>query len=327
MEHQSPPSDPPSNLGPIAVVAIGGNALIEDSEHRSVQDQYRTAGRTARHLTAMVATGYRLVITHGNGPQVGFILLRSEIARGQLHTVPLESCVADTQGAIGYQIAQTLGNALRTARLPERPIAAVLSQVVVDENDPAFQRPTKPIGPFYTADEAKLYASQYDWTVREDAGRGWRRVVPCPHPIEIVEESVISAMLERGVITIAVGGGGVPVVRAADGSLHGVPAVIDKDFASCLLAKRLGAELFLISTAVEKVCLNFGQPDEVPLDEMSIADARRYIAEGHFAEGSMKPKIEAAVDYLESGGGRAIITVTDRIEDALAGRTGTHIVP
>lgn len=291
----------------------------------SVLDQYQAAGQTSHHVAHLLAAGYRVVVTHGNGPQVGFILLRSELAKSVLHQVPLESCVADTQGAIGYQIEQTLQNELRQQGL-NTAIAAVVTQVVVDQNDPAFQDPSKPIGPFYGEAEARMHEQEDGWAVKEDSGRGWRRVVPSPKPLEIVEQKAIRTLLDNDILVIAVGGGGIPVVRKPNGDLEGCPAVIDKDAASCLLAKELQADTFIISTAVDKVMLNFGKPDQVALDEITVADARRYMEEGHFAAGSMKPKIEAAIDFLEHGGRQVIITQPHLLEEAIAGRNGTRIV-
>ncbi len=308
----------------LAVIAIGGNSLIRDSRHMTVLDQYRAAGETARHIAAVVAAGWRVVVTHGNGPQVGFILLRSELAKDVLHQVPLESCVADTQGAIGYQIQQSLENELRRRRMP-RPVATVVTQVIVDARDPAFRKPTKPIGPFYSEADARVHAERDGWAVKEDAGRGWRRVVPSPKPRTIVEEPVIRELLRRGIIVVAVGGGGIPVVQRKGGLLQGVPAVIDKDAASALLAANLNADVLVISTGVDKVAINFGKPDQRDLDRVTVREARRYLREGHFAEGSMKPKIEAALAFLKRGGRRVIITQPHLLEAALAGKTGTHI--
>ncbi len=309
----------------LVVIAVGGNSLIKDSSHMSVLDQYRAAGETSTHIAGIVQAGYRVVITHGNGPQVGFILLRSELAKDVLHQVPLDSCVADTQGAIGYQISQTLYNEF-IRRNMVKPVATVVTQVVVDKDDPAFVNPTKPIGPFYNEEDAKFHAEAEGWVVREDAGRGWRRVVASPEPRRIVETDAISALLEKDIVVVAVGGGGIPVVESEEG-LQGVPAVIDKDKASRLLATNLQAELFIISTAVDKVALNFGKPNEKWIDSMTVAEAKAYMAEGHFAPGSMKPKIQAAIDFLEAGGKRVIITQPHLLEIALEGKTGTHIVP
>lgn len=310
----------------LVVIAVGGNSLIKDSEHTTVFDQYRACGETSDHIAGIVAEGYRVVITHGNGPQVGFILLRSELAKEVLHQVPLDSCGADTQGAIGYQISQTLDNELRRRGI-EKTVAAIVTQTVVDAEDPGFQDPSKPIGPFYSEATAREHRDKEGWAMREDAGRGWRRVVASPRPLEIIEEPAIKTLLENDIIVVAVGGGGIPVVRREDGGLEGVGAVIDKDWASCLLAKNLGAEKFLLSTAVDKVALNFGQPDQTEIDRMTVAGARGYLEEGHFPAGSMKPKIEAAIDFLESGGQEVIITQPHLLEDAIHGRAGTHIVP
>lgn len=311
----------------LVVIAIGGNSLIKDAEHMTVYDQYKAAGETSEHIAGIVGEGYRVVITHGNGPQVGFILLRSELAKQVLHELPLDTCGADTQGAIGYQIAQTLDNALRRRGI-DRTVVAVVTQTVVDEDDPGFREPSKPIGPFYSPESAEQHRQNEAWVMREDAGRGWRRVVPSPQPLEIVEVPAIRALLEQEMIVVAAGGGGIPVVRLAEsGDLAGVAAVIDKDLASCLLAKNLGADLFMMSTAVDKVALDFGKPTQRDLDRMTVAEARRYLAEGHFAPGSMKPKIEASIDFLEHGGKRVIITQPHLLEEAIHGRTGTHIVP
>ncbi len=283
---------------PLAVIAIGGNSLIKDSQKMSVMDQYQAAGETSHHIAALVAAGYRVVVTHGNGPQVGFILLRSDLAKNVLHEVPLESCVADTQGAIGYQVGQTLANELRRQNI-RKSIATIITQVLVDQNDKAFTTPTKPIGPFYTEADAQKYKDSTDWVLKEDAGRGWRRVVASPKPLKIVEEDTIRLLLEKDVIVIAVGGGGIPVIENEKGELEGRAAVIDKDFASCLLAKNLKADLFIISTGVDKVAIHFNKPDQKALDRLTVAEAEQYQAEGQFPAGSMGPKIEAAIDYPE----------------------------
>lgn len=310
----------------LAVIAIGGNSLISDNSRMTVLDQYRAAGETSHHIAALVKAGYRVVITHGNGPQVGFILLRSELAKNVLHQVPLESCVADTQGAIGYQIQQTLENEMRRLRM-WKPVATVITQVVVDKKDPAFNNPTKPIGPFYSEADARKHAETDGWAVREDAGRGWRRVVPSPVPKEIIEEPVIRSLLEQDIVVIAVGGGGIPVVRERGGKLRGCAAVIDKDAASSLLARHLKADVFVISTGVNYVCVNFGKPDQREIREMNLAEARMFMKQGQFAAGSMKPKIEAAINFLRAGGKRVIITQPESLELAMNGRAGTHIVP
>ena len=310
----------------IAVVAIGGNSLIKDKEHQTVPDQFATACETCRHIAEMIQQGWDVIITHGNGPQVGFILLRSELARHVLHTVPLDSCGADTQGAIGYMLQQCLYNEF-LRRGMKKQAATVVTQVVVDKDDPAFQNPTKPIGPFMTKEEALRRKEEDGWDVMEDAGRGWRRVVPSPIPLEIIELDAIKALVDQGFVVIAVGGGGIPVIRLEDGSLKGVEAVIDKDYASSLLAVGVQADLFLISTAVEKVALNYGKPNQVWLDKMTLEEAKRYYEEGHFPPGSMGPKIKAIIQYLEQGGKEAIITNPENLTRALKGETGTRIVP
>ena len=309
---------------PLVIIAIGGNSLITDAKHMSVLDQYRAAGETSHHIAALVKEGYRIVITHGNGPQVGFILMRSEIAKTTLHQVPLESCVADTQGAIGYQVEQTLMNELRRQGL-KKQLVAVVTQVVVDRNDPAFKNPSKPIGPFFSPEDAEHHRQEDGWAVKEDAGRGWRRVVPSPQPLEILEEKVIGTLLANDIVVIAVGGGGIPVIRKPNGDLVGCAAVIDKDLASCLLAKNLKADIFVISTGVDKVALDFGKPTQRFIDQMTVAEAEKYLKEGQFPAGSMGPKVAAAIDYLRHGGQRVIITQPHLLEDAIHGKTGTHI--
>ena len=311
---------------PLAVIAIGGNSLIKDNSKMSVMDQYQAAGETSHHIAALVAAGYRVVVTHGNGPQVGFILLRSDLAKNVLHEVPLESCVADTQGAIGYQVGQTLANELRRQGIL-KPIATVVTQVLVDPDDPAFTNPTKPIGPFYSEADAQKYRETTDWVLKEDAGRGWRRVVASPRPRGIVEEDTIRLLLANDVIVIAVGGGGIPVVETKKGELEGRAAVIDKDLASCLLAKNLQADLFIISTGVDKVSIDFKKPTQRELDTLTVAEAEKYLAEGQFPAGSMGPKIQAAIDFLQHGGKEVIITQPHLLEDAIAGKNGTHLVP
>ena len=312
----------------IAVVAIGGNSLIKDKSKSTVQDQYLAAKETCNHIADMVEQGWDVAIGHGNGPQVGFILRRSEIAAKVegMHEVPLESCGADTQGAIGYHLQQNLYNEFKNRGI-EKAAATVVTQVLVGRDDPAFQNPAKPIGGFMEEDEAKERANKEGWTVVEDAGRGWRRVVPSPLPQEIIELSAVRKLLDVGIITVTVGGGGIPVVRNDDGSLEGVAAVIDKDYASSLLAQLIDADLFLISTAVEQVYLGFNTPDQKAIDVMTVAEAKKYMEEGHFAKGSMLPKVQAIIWFLESGGQEAIITDPQNIARALKGETGTRIIP
>lgn len=311
--------------GRVAVVAIGGNSLIKDAKHQTVPDQYLAAHQTTEHIVSMIKDGWNVVITHGNGPQVGFILRRSEIAAGELHEVPLDVCGADTQGAIGYALQQNLQNALRQAGL-DRCVATIISQTEVAADDPAFTHPSKPIGSFMDAAEAERRRQQ-GWDLVEDAHRGYRRVVASPAPLRIVELPVIRRLLESGTVVIAAGGGGIPVVASATGELHGVAAVIDKDLASALLANALDADLLLISTAVEQVALNFGTPQQQWVDRLTLSQAKRYLAEGgHFGSGSMAPKIQAVINYLDHGGQEALITSPGSIEGALAGGTGTRII-
>ena len=307
------------------VIAIGGNSLIKDAKHMSVADQYAAVVETARHITDLSERGYGIVITHGNGPQVGFILLRSEHSRGLLHEVPLDSIVADTQGALGYQLQQALENEFRRRGL-QKSVATVVTQTLVERNDPAFAKPTKPIGEFYTREQAEERMRVECWTMVEDAGRGWRRVVASPQPVRVVEAEVVQHLVKHGYMVVAGGGGGIPVVADAAGCLSGVAAVIDKDLASAVLARQIGADLLVISTAVEKVCLNFGKPDQKSLDLMTGAEARRFMAEGHFAAGSMRPKVDAAVRFIENGGSEAIITCPEKLSAALDGRSGTRVV-
>jgi len=277
----------------------------------------------------MIEGGWDVAIGHGNGPQVGFILRRSEIAAKVegMHEVPLDVCGADSQGAIGYALQQTLQNDLYHRDI-KKNVATVITQVLVDKDDPAFKKPSKPIGGFMDEAEAKRRQREMNWTVVEDAGRGWRRVVASPDPKEIVEFDSIKTLIEAGVVVISTGGGGIPVVDKGNGDYMGVAAVIDKDFGSSLLAQKLGADLFLISTAVEKVAINFGKPEQKWIDRMTLAEAKKYLAEGtHFAKGSMAPKIEAIIRFLEHGGKEALITNPENIGRALKGETGTFIVP
>jgi carbamate kinase len=312
-----------------AVVAIGGNSLIKDKDHQTVEDQYEAARETTYHIADMIEAGWDVVIGHGNGPQVGFILRRSEIAAKVegMHEVPLDVCGADSQGAIGYALQQTLQNELHRRGI-EKSVATVVTQVLVDRNDKAFQNPSKPIGGFMDELEASRRASEMDWSIVEDAGRGWRRVVASPLPIEIVELESVHALIDAGQIVISVGGGGIPVVKNEQGYYVGTAAVIDKDFASSLLAQKIDADLFLISTAVEKVMLSFGKPDQKAIDRMTLSEAKAYLAEGtHFAKGSMAPKIQAIIWFLEAGGKAALITNPENIGRALRGETGTWIMP
>jgi carbamate kinase len=312
-----------------AVVAIGGNSLIKDVHHKTVEDQYIAAKETTYHIADMIEAGWDVAIGHGNGPQVGFILRRSEIAARVegMHEIPLDVCGADSQGAIGYALQQTLQNELYKRGI-KKNVATVITQVLVDKNDKAFQNPSKPIGGFMDEPEAKRRANDMGWSVVEDAGRGWRRVVASPQPKEVVELDTVKALLEAGVVVITVGGGGIPVIDQGDGMYKGTAAVIDKDYASSLLARLIKADLFLISTAVEKVAINFGKPNEKWLERMTLSEAKQYLAEGiHFAKGSMAPKLQAIIWYLEEGGKQALITNPENIGKALRNETGTWIVP
>ena len=310
----------------VAVVAIGGNSLIKDASHQSVPDQYMAAHDTTEHIMSMIKDGWNVVITHGNGPQVGFVLRRSELAASELHEVPLDVCGADTQGAIGYALQQNLYNEFGHTGI-DRHAATVICQMEVRADDPAFTHPSKPIGSFMDEETAERRRQQ-GWDLIEDAHRGWRRVVPSPVPRRIVEMASIRALVEAGVVVITAGGGGIPVVARDDGSLEGVAAVIDKDLGSALLAVELKADLLVITTAVEKVALFFGTPEQHDVGLMTASEARAHLAEGtHFAPGSMAPKIQAILNYLDGGGKEAIVTDPDNVELALSGKTGTRFVP
>ena len=311
--------------GKLIVIAIGGNSLIEDPKKVTVDAQYRAAEKTAHHIADIIERGNRVVIVHGNGPQVGYILLRSEYARKILHAVPLDSCVADTQGAIGYQLQKALDNEFIARGMSNRAVT-VVTQVEVDPADPSFGNPTKPIGSFMTEEDALEHQKNFGWAVKEDAGRGWRRVVPSPKPQSIIELDTIKFLSESGAAVIAAGGGGIPVIRDEEGALWGKEAVIDKDLAAAILAKSLKADAFIISTAVERVCLDYNMPTQKSIDEMTTEEARKYSDEGQFAPGSMLPKIQAIVDYVESTGNLGMITDPEHIPSALKGEAGTRIV-
>jgi carbamate kinase len=307
-----------------AVIAIGGNSLILDKQHEDVTSQFDAVQETCRHIADMIERGWNLIITHGNGPQVGFILRRNELAAHEVHTTPLDIIGADTQGSISYMIAQALANEFRRRGI-HRPIAAVVTQVLVDRDDPGFRNPSKGIGGFTTEEKARAFEKD-GWRVIEDAGRGWRRVIASPIPLRIVELDAIRHLVEDGFVVIAVGGGGIPVIEDAEGNLMGTRAVIDKDRATSLLAQELKVDLFLISTAVPQVAIHFNKPNQKWLDRMTAEEARAYYAEGHFAPGSMGPKVEAVLSFLDAHPeGKALITDPPSIARALDGETGTWI--
>ncbi len=310
---------------PLAVVAVGGNALILEPGRSSLAEQYAAVCVTAEPIAAMVAAGWNVVVTHGNGPQVGFILRRSEIADGQVPTVPVVYAVGDTQGAIGFMFQNAIGNALRRRGLAGTALALV-TQTLVDRADAAFARPDKPIGSFLSQSVAERMAGEFGWTIMRDGDRGWRRTIASPQPIEVIEAPLIERLAREGSVVIACGGGGIAVERLADGALRGVEAVIDKDRASALLALQMRADLLMIPTGVERVAIRFGQPDQRWLDRLSVAEARAYAADGHFGAGSMGPKVEALIRFVEERpGGRGVITDAPNIERALRGESGTWI--
>jgi carbamate kinase len=309
----------------LAVVAVGGNALIRDKAHESIPDQSREAVITTHHIAEMIAAGWNVVITHGTGPQVGFILRRSELALEEVPPVPMDYADADLQGGIGYMFLKALYNEFRKQKI-DRKAVAIITQTLVDRNDPAFADPSKPIGSHMDEETAQRLARRQGWIVKDDAGRGWRRVVPSPQPKTIVELDAINLLARSGFVVIACGGGGIPVVQDEGGNLVGVEAVIDKDLASSLLARGIGADLLLVSTGVEKVAINFNKPDRRWLDRMTVAEARKHYADNQFDRGSMGPKIQAVIEFIEGGGQTGLITNPENIGRALAGETGTYIV-
>jgi len=311
-----------------AVVAVGGNALLDGGGPATIAEQFAAARRLAPQLRRLVADGWRIVLTHGNGPQVGFIMRRSDLVADiepGLPQLDLDMAVADSQGSLGYILGATLQGELRAAGLADQ-VVAMLTHTVVDRDDPAFGAPTKPIGSFYEEAVARRLADANGWAVAEDSGRGWRRLVASPQPMRIVEQDAIETLVSAGFLVVAAGGGGIPVIEDEDGRLQGVEAVIDKDFASALLATSLGADLLCITTGVDRVAINFGGPDQRALDVVSVDEARRHLADGQFPPGSMGPKIEAALGFLQSGGDEVLICSPDRLAEALEGATGTRIV-
>jgi carbamate kinase len=308
----------------LAVLAMGGNSLIRDKNHIALSFQYEMVQETARYIAELVAHGLRLVITHGNGPQVGFIYRRGELSRNELPLIPLDICGADTQGAIGYMIEKALLNEFHRRGI-DKKVTAVVTQTIVDRADRSFEHPTKPIGSFMSEEEALSHKSGLGWEVAEDAGRGYRRVVPSPMPKKIIELATIRLLVQKGYIVIAAGGGGIPVILNEHGEIEGVEAVIDKDWGSSVMASGLGADSLIISTAIDAVYLNFGKEDQRPLSRVSLSEIKHYLEEGHFKPGSMKPKIEAIIQFLEDGGEKAIITSPENLLGAFKGEAGTTI--
>jgi len=312
-----------------ALIAIGGNSLIKDEAHKDVESQYQAVCETASHIADIIESGYNVIITHGNGPQVGFILRRSEIAHAAegMHPVPLVNCGANTQGSIGYQIQQAMDNEFRKRGIVKTAVS-IVTQVIVDRGDPAFKKPTKPIGSFYGDNVIETIRAKHpDWVMVSDAERGWRRVVASPEPKEIIEAKAIQDLVEKGYCVVAAGGGGIPVYRDEAGYLKGIDAVIDKDFASSLLGSSLGVDTLIISTGVPKVYINYGKPGQKALDRVTVGELESYAAEGHFHPGSMLPKVEAVIRFMKKGGKAAIITAPEFLGEAIAGKNGTHVTP
>jgi carbamate kinase len=315
-------------VGKLVIVAIGGNSLVRENGRDSVHDQYEAVCETAVNIADMVEEGYNVVVTHGNGPQVGFGLRRSEIANevAGMPEVPLVNCGADTQGGIGYQIQQSLTNEFAKRGL-DKKVATVITQVEVSMDDPNFKNPTKPVGSFFTLEQSEEMKKEHpDWIFIEDSGRGYRRVVPSPNPIDIVEKEAIKTLINAGFVVVAVGGGGIPVVKTDNNTYQGIDAVIDKDFATSLLAEQIHADTLIITTGVSRVCINFGKPNQLALEKITVEETKQYVTEGHFPPGSMLPKIEASLSFLENNGSRVIITNPESLKDAIVEKAGTHIV-
>ncbi len=310
--------------GKIAVIALGGNAITHPDIKDNITQQFKNTRSSLDSIVELARAGYKLAITHGNGPQVGNAILRVELARDKAPILPLGICVADTEGGIGYMIEQSLQNRLKKERL-DRPVATIITQVIIDKDDPQIADPSKFIGQFYTDDEAKKFNSERGWVMKRDANRGWRRVVPSPQPLSIVESKTIKTLVDSGTIVIAAGGGGIPAYIDENGNLEGLDAVIDKDLASVVLAREISSEILLILTSVDKVSLNFGTENEKPIDTMTVAEAEQYMAEGHFPPGSMGPKIRAALQFVKNGGEELIITSIENAGRALRGKSGTRI--
>ncbi len=309
----------------LTVLAIGGNSLIKDKTHIALSSQYEAVQETSKYIAELIAEGLSMVITHGNGPQVGFLYRRGELARSELPLIPLDICGADTQGAIGYMIEMALLNEFRKLGISKK-VVAVVTKTVVDRGDPSFHNATKPIGSFMSEEEALSHKDEFGWHILEDAGRGFRRVVPSPMPREIIELGVIRLLVDHDHVVIAAGGGGIPVIRNEKGAFEGVEAVIDKDLGSSLLARNLGADTFIISTSVDAVYLNFRKKCQKPIRRANLSEIKQYMKEGHFNPGSMLPKIEAIIEFLEGGGKKAIITSPENLLRAVKGKAGTTII-
>lgn len=319
-------TDPRIDPGaPIAVVAMGGHAFIRPGERGTHEDHMRNARAICAELMTLVERGYRLVITHGNGPQVGDLLTRVELTRDALPQPPLDVLVAQTEGSLGYFLQRALLNELHARKL-DRRVVTMVTQVRVSSDDPAFAKPTKPIGPFLSREDAEASQDQFNWIIGEDAGRGWRRLVPSPYPLEIVQAEMIRDVVWSGNIVVAAGGGGIPVALSANGDYVGIEAVIDKDLTSGVLATDVGADLLVILTAVDGVYLNWGTPEERRLGAVTLSEADRYIKEDHFPAGSMGPKVKAIHEFLQRGGRRGLITSADKLSEALDGQAGTHFI-
>jgi carbamate kinase len=308
-----------------ALIAFGGNALLPDNDHGREEDQLANAREAAELMVHVVKKGYELIIVHGNGPQVGNLLIQMESAAGRIPPYSLDIADAMTEGSMAYMLEKSLINELRRQSL-DKEVASVVSQVVVDKDDPAFQEPTKPVGPFYTEERARALIAENKWTMVEDAGRGWRKVVPSPKPIDVVPKWIIRDLVQAGRIVIAAGGGGIPVIINSRGLFEGVEAVIDKDYAASLLAREVKVDLFVILTAIERVCLDFGKPTQREAPVLTVEEARRHLAEGQFPPGSMGPKIRAAIEYIEAGGREVLITTAGHLRAALINRSGTKII-
>ena len=309
---------------PITIVSIGGNTLVRKGEKGTIEEQFEHTEKCMAYIVKMASQGKRIVITHGNGPIVGNIVIRNEAAKDIIPPMPLYICNADSEGGIGFMLQQALYNQLKKLDA-HRDVATIVTQVVVDKNDPAFSKPTKPIGPFYTKEEAERIKQQKGWTIHEDSNRGYRRVVPSPKPLKVIEADIIKRLAMDGVIVIAAGGGGVPVVEVNEGKLQGIDAVIDKDLTTAVLANAIGAETFIDLTQTDSVYINYGKQNQKPLDRPALSEVKKYLTQGEFPPGSMGPKIEAAIEFLETGGKEVIITTPELVEAAMKGKAGTRI--